>query len=195
MDLGVVADSVVETPNVPTGSAIVIVNSEGENAIVVSPGANSSLVASDLEPLNDLSAADVVVVSLEVPLSIVVAASVYAESAGARFLLNLSPLGRVPDHVVRLADPLIVNEHEAAQLRKGLRSHPSMLITRGAAGSEWKGLHVPSRTDVPVIDTTGAGDAYCGTLAAALAGGVTPEHAMRLATDAAAGAVARIGAQ
>ncbi|NYF28073.1 ribokinase [Microbacterium sp. JAI119] len=194
-EFGVVTSSVVVTPAVPTGSAIVIVNSEGENAIVVSPGANSTLTASDLEPLDDLGAGDVVVVSLEVPLSIVTAASQRAEAVGARFLLNLSPFGPVPEDVVMSADPLIVNEHEAAQVRADLGSHPSMLITRGAAGSDWNGLHVPSRRDVQVIDTTGAGDAYCGTLAAALAGGGDAEHAMRLATDAAAAAVSRVGAQ
>lgn len=194
-ELGVAADSVVATSDVPTGSAIVVVNSEGENAIVVSPGANSSLVPSDLEPLNSLDVTDVVVVSLEVPLTIVAAASECAEAAGARLILNLSPFGPVPDHVLRRADPLIVNEHEAALLRMTFGSHPSMLITRGAAGSEWNGLHIPSRTDVQVVDTTGAGDAYCGTLAAALAGDATAEHAMRLATDAAAAAISRIGAQ
>lgn len=192
---GVAVDSVIATSDVPTGSAIVVVNSEGENAIVVSPGANSSLVPSDLEPLNNLGVSDVVVVSLEVPLTIVVAVLECVEAAGARFILNLSPFGPVPDHVLRRADPLIVNEHEAALLEMTFGSHPSLLITRGAAGSEWNGLHIPARTDVRVVDTTGAGDAYCGTLAAALAGDATAEHAMRLATDAAAAAVVRIGAQ
>ena len=87
---------------------------------------------------------------------------------------------------------MVVNEHEAAQLAA---TPPSLLVTLGAAGSRWGPLAVPAAPVAHVVDTTGAGDAYCGTLAARLALGDDREAAMRAASGAAAATVSREGAQ
>lgn len=193
--LGVDVRPLLLTSGISTGSAVIAVSGAGENTIIVSSGANARLGIEDLGALDGLRPDDVVVLTLEVPLPVVVRASELAAAARARFVLNVSPFFEVPEAVIARADPIVVNEHEAEQVAERYGSLPSVLITSGAAGSTWNGLRVPSLTDIDVVDTTGAGDAYCGTFAARLAAGDGPEAAMRAATIAAAGVVGRAGAQ
>lgn len=178
-----------------TGSAVIAVNAHGENSIIVSPGANARTTKTDLSALEDLQPDDVVVLTLEVPIDVVTAAAQHASRSGARLVLNLSPVVELPDAIVQQADPVIVNEHEAEELGARYGDVNSVLITRGADGSTWANTTVPARSDITVVDTTGAGDAYAGTLAAALASGVGQEEAMHAATAAAAEVVTRPGAQ
>jgi len=194
-ELGVDVAPLVETPGVPTGSAVIAVSAVGENTIIVSSGANARLGVDDLGALEQLTPDDVVVITLEVPLDVVTRASELAEQAGARFVLNLSPVVDLPAEVVRRAEPVVVNEHEAVELAARYDGLTSVLVTRGSDGSEWNGVFVPSASGIDVVDTTGAGDAYCGTLAYALARGDGAEEAMRAATAAAADVVGRAGAQ
>jgi ribokinase len=194
-ELGVDVAPLVETPGVPTGSAVIAVSAAGENTIIVSSGANARLGVNDLGALEQLTPDDVVVITLEVPLDVVTRASELAERAGARFVLNLSPVVDLPAEVVRRAEPVVVNEHEAVELAARYDGLTSVLVTRGSDGSEWNGVTVPSASGIDVVDTTGAGDAYCGTLAYALARGDGAEEAMRAATAAAADVVGRAGAQ
>jgi ribokinase len=194
-ELGVDVAPLVETPGVPTGSAVIAVSAAGENTIIVSSGANARLGVDDLGALEQLTPDDVVVITLEVPLDVVTRASELAEQAGARFVLNLSPVVDLPAEVVRRAEPVVVNEHEAVELAARYDGLTSVLVTRGSDGSEWNGVFVPSASGIDVVDTTGAGDAYCGTLAYALARGDGAEAAMRAATAAAADVVGRAGAQ
>ena len=194
-ELGVDVAPLVETPGAPTGSAVIAVSAAGENTIIVSSGANARLGVDDLGALERLTPDDVVVITLEVPLDVVTRASELAEQAGARFVLNLSPVVDLPAEVVRRAEPVVVNEHEAVELATRYDGLTSVLVTRGSDGSEWNGVFVPSTSGIDVVDTTGAGDAYCGTLAYALARGDGAEAAMRAATAAAADVVGRAGAQ
>lgn len=194
-ELGVDVAPLVETPGVPTGSAVIAVSAVGENTIIVSSGANARLGVDDLGALEQLTPDDVVVITLEVPLDVVTRASELADQAGARFVLNLSPVVDLPAEVVRRAEPVVVNEHEAVELAARYDGLTSVLVTRGSDGSEWNGVFVPSASGIDVVDTTGAGDAYCGTLAYALARGDGAEEAMRAATAAAADVVGRAGAQ
>jgi len=103
----------------------------------------------------------------------------------------------VPDAVVRAADPLVVNEHEALQLADSDAQPTSLLVTFGAAGCSWDGeRHDGIPVDAAdVVDTTGAGDAFCGALAAALARGADRHAAIRAASQAGADAVRHRGAQ
>jgi len=110
-------------------------------------------------------------------------------------VLNLAPYAVLPADVLAQADPVVVNEHEHGLLGEAPAAPPSLLVTSGVAGSRWGGLHVAAVPVAEVVDTTGAGDAYCGTLAARLALGDPPEAAMRAASAAAARAVTRLGAQ
>lgn len=174
-----------------TGRALIVVAEDGENTIVVSPGANAAVGQEDLEALQP-APGDVVLLQLEVALDVVAEAARRADRAGARVVLNIAPFAALPPDVLDLADPVLANEGEAAELVARPRE---LLVTRGAEGSTWGDLALPAAPVAAVIDTTGAGDAYCGALAAALAAGADRAAAMRTATAAAATAVSRRGAQ
>jgi len=194
----------VRTSDRPTGIAYITVTPDGENAILVSPGANSSLVPADVDAVFD--GAEVMVVSLEVPLPTVEHAVARAAERGVRVLLNLSPAAKVSPATLGALDVLLVNEHEAAWLtepgadpRRLLELGPrSAVITLGAAGAvvvERDGITEVASPNVEAVDTTGAGDAFAGALAASLADGVELVDAARRAVRVAAISVTRHGAQ
>jgi len=175
----------------PTGIALITVGPDGENSIVVAQGANALLddvaVAQHVRELDP----DILIAQLEVPVSAVLAAARIAR----RFVLNYSPALPVPDELLALADPLIVNETEAANLSVTPRS---LVVTLGAAGarfvdSDGEG-HIHA-LPAPVVDTTGAGDAFAGALAAALVTGASLEDAVQAGVIAGATAVQSLGAQ
>jgi ribokinase len=193
--LGVDVNGVRVRTDLPTGRAWVTVDEAGDNVVVVHPGANAT--DHDLGPLDRLRGGDVLLCQLEVPLGVVSAAVRRAASAGARVVVNAAPYAALPPETVAVADPLVVNEHEALALADSGAVPSSVLVTFGAAGCAWDGRHV---TAVPVpaaevVDTTGAGDAFCGALAAALAAGAGREDALRAAIAAGAAAVRHTGAQ
>lgn len=185
--------AVAELDGSPTGTAVITVDAAGENTIVVVPGANAALPPPSL----DLGPGDVLLASLEVPVEVVADAARRADAAGARVVLNLSPYAAVPPDVVALAAPVVVNETEAALLADSDLLPASLLVTFGAAGAVWDGERVDS-VAVPaerVVDSVGAGDAFCGALAAALAAGADRAGALRRAVRAGAQAVTWPGAQ
>lgn len=212
-----VRTDVVHRVEAPTGTALITVSPDGENAIVVAPGANAR-VQVGAEQAERVRAADVVLAQLEVPLE-VVAAAARARRAGAVFVLNAAPSRDLPDHLWSEIDVLVVNEHEAADLTgatadsgrtetpealaEGLLARvPAVVITLGGAGSivARRGTQGTVAVRVPgirvdAVDTTGAGDTYCGVLAAVLARGADLADAAHVATAAAALAVTRPGAQ
>ncbi|NYG07453.1 ribokinase [Phycicoccus badiiscoriae] len=212
--LGIDVSGVRVVDGSPTGQAWITVDEHGENSIVVIPGANAYVTADDpaRDPADDpaddfadhlagqlaeLGQGDVLLLQLEVPLRTVAAAARAAHGRGARVVLNAAPYAALPRDVVALADPLVVNEHEALQLADSDAAPASLLVTFGAAGCSWDGERSPG---IPVdaadvLDTTGAGDAFCGALAAALAAGATRHDAVRAASEAGAAAVRHRGAQ
>lgn len=187
----------------PTGIAVVFVDDTGENAILVEGGANRAMTAGAVSAAADaVTDADVVVVQGEIPRSGIEEA---ARLARRRLVVNLAPVVALDASVLRLADPLVVNEHEGlltlqqmggearldedvvtGLVKAGVRS---VVLTRGArgalVGAPGELASVPAPT-VSVVDSTGAGDAFVGALAARLLSGAT-------LTDAAAFA-ARVGA-
>ena len=176
-----------------TGMAQITREDSGEVTIIVQPGANLSARAD----VNDITAGDVLLCQLEIPLPVVTEAVTKAAAAGARVVINASPYAVLPAEVIAVADPLVVNEHEALALADSGVLPKSLLVTFGAAGAQWDGLRVDG-IPVPeedVLDTTGAGDAFCGALAASLARGDSREMAMKWAMHAGANAVPRFGAQ
>jgi len=196
----------------PTGSAFITVTPDGENAIVVSPSANRRFGPGEVEAAaSDLREADVVVAQLEVGVEAIESAARIVTGAGGRLLLNLAPPRELPGELLRLCDPLVVNEHEAAFLlgeeatseesaRRLLELGPaSVIVTLGAAGAVFAtGGASPERFPAPEVeamDTTGAGDAFVGALAAKLAEGAPLEVAVPYAVFAGAVAVTRQGAQ
>ncbi len=196
-DRGVDVSDVVVRPGVPTGTAIVTVADDGENTIVVVPGANGTVGPEALVALERLGPGDVLLVQLEVPLGVVARGIRLAVGRGARVLLNAAPYAGLPGDVVALADPLVANEHEATLLAESGAVPGSLLVTFGARGASWDGVVEPAVVVPPeeVVDTTGAGDAFCGALAAALARGEDRPAALRAALQAGADAVRHDGAQ
>ena len=211
-DNGVDTSRVEAVADVPTGSAFITVTPDGENAIVVSPGANRRFGPAEIRAASeDLRKARLLLAQLEVEVEAVEMAAYTVAGNGGRVLLNLAPPREVSGDLLRLSDPLVVNEHEAAFLLgedaqtpeesagKLLDlGPPSAVVTLGGAGAilatENSSRHFPA-PEVQVVDTTGAGDAFVGALAAKLAEGTLLEEAVPYAVLAGAVAVMREGAQ
>jgi ribokinase len=188
---------------VTSGMAIVLVSDDGENRIVVVPGANACVGEADASAARDrILDSDVLVVQGEVPASATRAVLRAAREAGVRALVNLAPAFDLGPELA-WADPLVVNEVEAGQLigerlsavQDVLAAGPrfralarSAVITVGAGGAVLVTgedlVHVPAPQVAEVRDTTGAGDAAVGVLAAALARGLPIADATRLAVAA-----------
>lgn len=207
--------SAVRTVEGPTGLAVVTVDAEGENAIIVVPGANGTVGASAVEQAAEAVAdAAVVVLQGEVPRDGIEAA---ARLTRGRLLVNLAPVIAVDPTVLQRADPLVVNEHEAAlayellvpgapvpadkaALAEAIRTAgvPSVVLTLGAAGAllaDDGGVRRVPSPRVTVVDSTGAGDAFVGALAVRLAAGASLDEAVALATRVGAYACTGPGAQ
>jgi ribokinase len=194
--LGVDVSRVPVIEGTATGHALITVSDDGENSIVVIPGANAEVSADAVEQAAP-GPGDVLLAVLEVPLEVVATAARAAHRAGARVVLNLAPYADLPADVIALADPVVVNEHEARQLDASGLTAPSLLITLGPAGARWTEEAVPGSA-VPagqVVDTTGAGDAFCGALAAALVAGADRASALAAGVAAGGAAVTHAGAQ
>lgn len=178
-----------------TGTAVICVDAEHDNMIMVSPGANHRLTTDDVSAaLRDVGPDDVVVLQLEVPLPVVEHTIRTATDRGARVVANLAPYADLAPELLARCDPVVVNETEHAGLQRAGIDCPSLLVTLGTGGSRWGPVAVPALA-VEAVDSTGAGDAYVGTLAAALAAGADRGESMRTASAAAADCVAREGAQ
>jgi len=186
----------------PTGLAAVMVAEDGENAIVVASGANLSVRA---DQLANIRAGDVLVCQMEVPFEETAAALVQAKAAGAVTVLNLAPFGELPAEAWGAVDYWVVNELEAAALAAQvgvaatLRLNATVVATLGgegavavtAAGDMWRASVLP----VEIVDTTGAGDAFVGGMAAALAEGDVLSDALKKASATAGLACTGFGAQ
>jgi ribokinase len=195
--LGIDCSGIRTVAGTPTGHALVTVDAAGENVIVVVPGSNSSVRADDLAPVDRLGPGDVLLTQMEVPAAVTAQAVRRAVARGARAVLNLAPYAGLPPDVVAAAAPVVVNEHEALQLADSGLMPATMVVTFGAAGASWDGDRStgPQVPPAEVVDTTGAGDAFCGALAAALASGADRHAALQSALAAGADAVRRAGAQ
>ena len=197
----------------PSGNAIILLTPDGENSIIVSPAANRHVTPGLLDGCREAWAeAAVLVLQLEIPLETVVHAATRVHRSGGRVVLNAAPAAPLPPEVLAAADPLVVNESEAAVLLGGGAAGPretaaallglgprSVVLTLGEEGAVHAEPgsppgHVPARA-VAAVDTTGAGDAFVGALAVELAAGRDLRAAVTRATDVAAVAVGRRGAQ
>lgn len=199
----------------PSGVAMILVDDASQNSIVVIPGSNAELVPAALGLFHELlHEARLVVCQLEVPLETVRHTLQLARQFGAATILNAAPARELPQEVLALVDWLVVNELEAATLSGLAVNNPddaqqaarrlleqgcrNVLVTLGAqgvvaaVGGELR--HYPAQK-VNAVDTTGAGDTFVGGFGAALAGGETPDAAIRFGQAAAAIAVTRAGAQ
>ncbi len=207
----VATDYVRVIPGTPTGLAMIAVDREAENLIIVAPGANREVSPADVAGAQP-APTDVVVISAEIPVPAI--RSALARPPGVLCILNLAPVP--PDAGAILADRpdwLVVNESEAAALLNdpscslSAADAAAALVSRGArhavvtAGAHGAALAGPEGTDtipgfkVQAVDTVGAGDTFVGALAVALAAKIPPPEAVRAAAAAGAAAVTRPGAQ
>jgi ribokinase len=197
----------------PTGAAFITVDRNGENAITVASGANAHARAKALETLS-IGPKDTLLMQREVPETELIAAAAYAKSKGARVILNVAPAGTVPDALLAHLDVLIMNEHEVTAVAKGMdficdtpennarmiseSRNLSTIVTLGAEGVVgWTGgvrRAVPAPS-IEVVDTTAAGDAFCGAFAAALDQGFGFTGALERGVIAGSLACTRKGAQ
>lgn len=205
-DSGVDTGHLREVPG-PTGRAVIVVDAERENRIVLLGGANTSVVSLDSAARAAVTAADGLLVQLELPLPVVVEAAQAAARAGVPVALTPAPVQPLADELLAATSVLFANEHEMVaitgerDLDTGLATLldlvPAALVTRGAQGSDYvdrsgRRHHQQARTVEPV-DTTAAGDVYAGVFMSAYCSGAGVEVAMARATTAASLAVGRRG--
>lgn len=211
---GLITEFCVQKNNIPTGIAMIRIDKKGENDISVAPGANHILSPAHIKAAESLiNEAEWIVLQCEMNPETFAFAIDYASSLGKKILLNLAPASPISDERLAKLQVLIVNETEASyllgypvkhlveaqkaaqELRKKVKG---VIITLGTKGSyisttDFEG-HVPSFV-VEAVDTTAAGDVYCGSLATALCEDFSMAEAVRFASAAAAIAVTRLGAQ
>jgi ribokinase len=192
--LGIDGQMVRRLDGFATGTAFIAIDSSGDNTIVVDPGANAEVGDPELAGVEHLAPGDVLMLQAEIPPDIVIEAIVRAKDRGARVVLNLAPYVTLPAGALDACDPVVVNEPEYRQLMlDGIR--PSSTVeTLGERGARWGDVTVAARV-TDVVDTTGAGDAFCGVLAARLAAGDGRKDALAAAVDAATVSVGVLGAQ
>jgi ribokinase len=210
---GMIDLSGVGESHASTGTALILVGEGGENMIAVVPGANASVLPGDLSKAF-VTKGDVVLLQHEIPLETVAAALDTAREAGAVSVLNTAPFRVEAAGLLAGADYVVANETEfdlygealslsgrdrAARMRAfAQKTGRAIVVTLGGAGvvaaTAGEFLEVPSLKIVPV-DTVGAGDTFCGYLAAGLSGGLDLKDALRRAAAAGALACLRPGAQ
>lgn len=198
-----------------SGTALILVDANGENCISVAPGANCDLTEDDIDSLAPvLKKADILLLQLEIPLSSVVRAAKIARATGAYVILNPAPACELPPELLKNVSLIIPNQTETALLTGVLSNDESglmeaatyiraagvkdVVITLGAKGSIVfagdKVERIPAQI-VQAVDTTAAGDTFCGGIAVGLSEGMSLPEAAAFATKASAITVQRIGAQ
>jgi ribokinase len=214
-DAGVERDGVTVVDGPATGAAYVLVNAEGENSIVVAPGANHHLAEQHvIAALGRIPRGTPVLFQLEIAEQTVLRAMAAASAAGGVVLLNAAPAPRSIDGLLEFVDVLLVNEgelnaiaeaagirpdHEPVRLAEDLVQRLGIVVvctlgSRGAFAVTAEGVFEQRAPRVDVVDTTGAGDTFAGYLAAALAEETPMYRAIERAVAAASLTVAQPGA-
>lgn len=199
----------------PTGTALILVGGDGENMIAVVPGANGTISPDQaVEAVSSSQPGDILMLQLEVPAASVKAALEAAKAQSVRTVLNTAPLIAEAAELAKLADIVIANETEFELLvgREALTSEKReemllqmhkdtgqiLIITLGAEGvvaAEGGSLHRTKGLKIEPVDTVGAGDTFCGYLAASLDAGLALGEALRRAAVAGSLACLKAGAQ
>lgn len=187
---------ITTVPSARSGVALITVDAQGENVIAVYPGANGDLEL-DADACAVIEAADVLLVQLEIPIDTVMAA---ARLASGTVIVNAAPAGPLPKALIERVDVLVVNEHErdVAFRDGGADQIPAVITTVGSDGADVATAAGIQRVPAPavnVVDTTGAGDTFCGALAEALDRGQHIIEAVRWATRAGALSTTGLGAR
>ncbi|MFD4229285.1 ribokinase [Streptomyces sp. NPDC058545] len=203
-----VETDLLHTAEGPSGTAHIVVDDTGGNAIVVIPGANGTVHTLGPGEMAAIAEADLLLLQLELPLSAVVEGARMAHAQGVRTILTPSPVQPLPDELFGNVDLLIPNEHEAAALSGKTEPHaaaeillrhvPEVVITLGSKGCLYAArgsetVHFPA-PEVTAVDSTAAGDTFVGALAVALGEGRAVPEALAWASIAASLCVQKPGA-
>jgi len=212
---GIDTSGVLQVEGIPTGVALIFVDAKGENSIGVGPGANYQLLPHHIDQASQtIEQAELLLLQLEVPFETVSYAIKKAKELGTKVLLNPAPARSLPDELLSMIDILVVNETEA-ELISGLRLQAredilkmaetlvakgpeTVIVTLGSKGAYLLAGGIGnwiSAYEVEAIDTTAAGDVFCGSLAVSLMEHKNLATAVSFASAAAAISVTRLGAQ
>ena len=212
---GIDTSFITQDADRPTGTAVILVDDQAENCIIIVAGANEGLTPEDITTASSaIEQSNLVLCQLETPIDTTVEAFRIARAAGALTVLTPAPAVSVTDELLALCDVCVPNMteiaalvnhsvenhddavHAAALLRK--RGVKRVVLTMGSNGAlvmdDTGATHIPAMT-VKAVDTTGAGDAFTAALAVSLADGLDISEAARRASVVAAISVTRIGAQ
>lgn len=200
--------------NVPSGTAMIWVDQKGENCIVIIQGANKMLTSEYIYKIEEVLAdSDMIVLQMEIPYETVKTVCELAHRYQKTVMLNVAPAHKLDDDLIKNIDILVVNEPEAevisglkiadageeavidAITEMGIKTVVMTLGKKGCLLKDSQGIrHFPAFT-VKTIDSTAAGDTFCGALAAGLSRGIDWESVLRFASAASAICVTRMGAQ
>ena len=202
-------------PELPTGTALITVDDSGMNTIVVYRGSNDGLTPEHVEAAKNLLAeSDLIVLQMEIPVETIEYTLKLSREIGVGVILNTAPAGQINKDAFACAKVIVANEVEACELT-GIRVSdkssafkaceafinmgPEIAIVtmgaEGAVGVNQESQHFVSAYKIDAVDSTAAGDAFVGVLAASLAEGITLSDAMRLGAAAGGLAASRMGAQ
>jgi len=200
--------------NKPSGTALIIVIGEGENCIVVAPGANANLLPADIEKVKDIHKAAIILMQLEIPMQTIAYVTRLARSNQQKVIINPAPAQKLDDELldglflitpnetethlltgIKVEDEKTASEAASVFLSKGVQN---VIITLGRQGAFFKNNFLKLKIDAPVVkavDTTAAGDTFSGALAVAITELMDWEQAIQFAVQAASISVTRMGAQ
>jgi ribokinase len=212
---GINTNYIYSDPKNPSGVALITVDAKGENCIAVASGANASLSPADIESSkSEIETADLVVMQLEIPIETVEYAAELAHKKGIPVILNPAPARSLSGKLLKMLYLITPNETEA-EILSGIKVSDwerarqasdvisakgvnIVVITMGSLGAfikENNKYHIVEATPVKAVDTTAAGDCFCGSLCVGLSEGLSIVDAVKMAAKASAIAVTRMGAQ
>jgi ribokinase len=207
-------DFVFVDEEAPSGTALIMVNEEGENCIVVAPGANAQLLPADIERVKIITEAEIILMQLEIPMQTIAAVAKLAKANAQKVIINPAPAQPLDDELLHGLFLVTPNETEASLLTgikvedeatasqaadvfmsKGVQN---VIITLGKKGAYFQNSNLKLMVPAPIVqpvDTTAAGDTFCGALTVAITEKMDWEPAIRFAVQAASISVTRMGAQ
>lgn len=214
-DEGIHVEQIYSDPVLPSGVALIIVDANGENSIVVASGANSSLSPEDIKKAHSvIEKGDIMLIQLEIPIETVEYAAHLAKEKGIKVILNPAPARALSDRLLKNLYMIIPNETEAEILSgvkvtdwesaqkaadiihaKGANIVVITLGSKGALIKEEGQYHKVPVPKVKAIDTTAAGDTFCGAVCVALTENMSVLDAVKFANKCASITVTRMGAQ